>query len=68
MDDSTFKLKNLEFHLRQKSIKHEECVANAIKMFLETKTDFDVVIVPCKGLENELKQMLQEYEKINSSN
>ncbi len=67
MDEITFKLKNLEFHLRQKSIKHEECVANAIKLFLETKADFDVAIVPCRGLENELKEMLKEYEIINSS-
>lgn len=67
MDDITFKLKSLEFHLRQKSIKHEECVSNAVKIFLETKTDFDVALVPCKGLENELKGILKEYENLNYS-
>lgn len=67
MDNITFKLKNLEFHLKEKSIKHEECVANAIKLFLETKTDIEVAIAPCRGLENELNKMLSDYEKLNSS-
>ena len=66
MDDITFKLKNLEFHLRQKSIKYEDCVSSAVKMFLEANTDFDVAMVPCNDMGNELKALMKEYEKINS--
>ncbi len=67
MDDIIFKLKNQEFHIRQKSIKYEECVSKAVKLFLETKSDFDIAILPCKGLEKELNELLKEYEKINSN-
>lgn len=66
MDDFTFKLKSLEFNIKQKSIDYENCVAKAIKMFLETKSDIEVALVPCKGLENELKDVLKHYEKLNA--
>jgi len=67
MDDTTFKIKNLEFHIKQKSIKYEECVSNALKLFLETKTDFDIAIVPCKGFEKDLNELMKEYERINAN-
>lgn len=66
MDDKTFKIKSLEFHLKQKSIKYENCVSAAVKMFLDTKVDFDVGITPCKDLGNELKALLSDYEELTS--
>jgi len=66
MDDFTFNLKSLEFNIKQKSINYENCVSKAIKMFLDTKTDIEVALFPCKNLENELKDVLKHYEKLNA--
>lgn len=68
MDDHTFKIKNLEFHLKQKSFNYDNCVSGALKLFIETNSDFDTAILPCFQLKNELNSLLEEYKKYGKNN
>jgi hypothetical protein len=65
MDDKTFKLKNLEFHINQKAKQYENCFSDAVKMFLEKNADFDLAVMPCKSTSDELKLLMDEYENIS---
>lgn len=65
MDDKTFQLKNLEFHISQKAKQYENCFSDAVKMFLEKNSDFELAIIPCKPMSDELKLLMDEYEKFS---
>jgi hypothetical protein len=68
MDDKTFKIKNLEFHLKQVSKNYDICVSKAIKQFLESETDFNTLHKPCETLKKSLDDLMKEYEGINTNN
>ena len=67
MDDLTFQIKNLEFHLKQTSINYDKCVSKAIKMFLDSDSDFSNIIKPCEPIKQNLEDLMKKYQAINAS-
>jgi hypothetical protein len=68
MDDKTFHIKNLEFHIKQTSVNYDVCVANAIKQFMNSDTDFKILIKPCEQMKTNLDNLMMKYSDINSNN
>jgi hypothetical protein len=68
MDDKDFKLKTLEHHLSQASGKYTKCVANAVKDFLETKTDFDILSKDCQQYKEVIDDLMIKYKMANQTN
>ena len=66
MDDNTFQIKNLEFHIKQSSINYDKCVSKAVKHFLDSNSDFSTLIKPCEPLKRNLDELMKKYEEINS--
>jgi len=62
-NEFTFELKNLEFHLKEKSQQYDKCISKAVKIFLETNQDFDVLSKPCNTINNDLKELMKKYEE-----
>ena len=67
MDDLTFQIKNLEFHLKQMSMNYDKCVSRAIKKFVESDLDFSNLIKPCEPIKSNLGDLMKEYEQLNAS-
>lgn len=67
MDDFTFQIKNLEFHIKQTSMNYDKCVSRAIKNFVESDTDFTSLIKPCEPIKMNLDDLMKKYEQLNSS-
>lgn len=65
MDDKTFEIKNVEFHLKQISSKYEECVSKVLKEFLETNEDFTKLSKKCENLRTNLADLFNKYEELN---
>ena len=67
MDDLTFQITNIEFHLKQTSMNYDKCVSKAIKSFLDSDTDFANLIKPCENLKQNLENLIRKYETLNAS-
>lgn len=68
MDDLTFQIKNLEFHLKQISMQYDKCVSKALKNFLDhADVQFSGVIKPCESIKLNLDDLMKKYEILNSS-
>ena len=65
MDNITFNIKNLEFHINQKSIIYDQCVSKSIKQFLESNETFENLIKPCEVAKKDLDDLMKKYEEIN---
>ena len=65
MDDLTFQIKNLEFHLKQISMNYDKCVSKAIKKFVDSDLDFKSIIKQCEPLKANLDNLMQKYEALN---
>jgi hypothetical protein len=67
MEDTTFQIKNLEFHLKQVSMSYDKCIAKAIRSFLESDTEFNIHMKPCESIKANLDGLMKKYEEINSN-
>jgi hypothetical protein len=68
MDDLTFQIKNLEFHLRQTSMLYDKCVSKALKNYLDHgESEFPRLIKPCEAFKLDLENLMKKYEDLNSS-
>ena len=68
MDDLSFQIQNLEFHLKQTSIQYDKCISKAVKKFLDNaEVQFSGVIKPCESLKLNLDDLMKKYEILNSS-
>jgi len=65
MDDITYQIKNLEFHLKQISHNHDKCVSKAIRGYLETDHDIKVLMKPCETIKENVNGLLRKYEELN---
>ena len=66
MEDTTFKIKNLEFHLKEMSFNYDKCVSKAIKAFLDNDADFNTHFKPCENLKTNLNDLMKKYEELNA--
>lgn len=66
MEDTTFQIKNVEFHLKQTSKNYDKCISRAIKRFLDTDNEFSSLIKPCEPLKESLNDLMRRYEELNS--
>ncbi len=64
MDDITYDIRNLEFHLKQYSRNYDKCLSKAIKEFLDSKADFHELAKPCEELKSNLDNLLRKYEEV----
>jgi hypothetical protein len=67
MDDLTFQVKNLEFHIKQTSINYDKCISKAIKRFVDSEADFTNLVKPCENLKHNLEDLMKKYEALNAS-
>lgn len=67
MDDLTYQIKNLEFHLRQTAINHDKCISKAIKKFLDSDSEFSILVKPCEELKENLDVLVRKYEELTNS-
>jgi hypothetical protein len=65
MDDNTYQIKNLEFHLKQTSNNFDKCVSKAIRRYLETDNDIGILMKPCEAIKENLDNLLKKYEDYN---
>ena len=65
MDDITYQIKNLEFHLKQTSYNHDKCVSKAIRRYLETDHDITMLMKPCETMKENMDGLLRKYEELN---
>lgn len=66
MEDTTFNMKNLEFHLKQTSMSYDKCIAKAVMSFLDSDSDFNSLVKPCEPLKANLKDLMRRYEELNT--
>jgi hypothetical protein len=68
MDDITFQIKNLEFHLKQTSMLYDKCVSKALKNYLDHgESEFPRLIKPCEPIKLDLGNLMKKYEDLNAS-
>jgi hypothetical protein len=67
MDDLTFQIKNLEFHIKQTALNHDKCVSRAIKKYMESDSEFNVLIKPCESLKTNLDDFMKKYEELSNN-
>ena len=67
MDDKTFQLKNLEFHIQQTSKNYDKCISKALRNFLESESDFSNCFKPCEQIKNNLNDLMKKYEELNAN-
>ncbi len=68
MDDLTFQIKSLEFHLKQTSMQYDKCVAKAVKRFVDNgDAKFPELIKPCEPIKANLDSLMKKYEVLNTS-
>jgi hypothetical protein len=65
MDDMTYQIKNLEFHLKQSSYNHDKCVSKAIRSYLETDHNITMLMKPCETIKENMDELLRKYEELN---
>jgi hypothetical protein len=65
MDDRDFKLKTLEYHLSQASEKYTKCIAGAVKDFLESTNDFDILSKECEQYRVVVDDLMEKYKEAN---
>ncbi len=63
MDDKDFKIKTIEFHLANASIKYNKCISAAIKDFLETKKIFSQ---NCDSHKKIVDELFEQYKTLNN--
>ena len=63
MDDKTFQIKNIEFHLKQTSQNYDKCVSKAIKQFIDSEMDFSELVKPCEPLKGNLDNLMKKYDE-----
>jgi hypothetical protein len=67
MDDITFQIKNVEFHLKQVSQNYDKCISKAVKKFVESNLEFSKLVKPCESLKLNLSELMKQYEQLNSN-
>lgn len=65
MDDITYQIRNLEFHLKQASMNHDKCISKAIRRYLESDTDISLLMKPCESIKENLDDLMKRYEQLN---
>jgi len=65
MEDRIFKIKNIEFHLKQVSYAYDKCVSKAVRSFLDSDIEFNTVFKPCEEIKLNLNNLMKTYEELN---
>ncbi len=65
MDDLTFQTKNLEFHIREVSLKYDECLSKAINKYVDSDADFATLIKPCHDIRHKLSDLMDKYKSLS---
>jgi hypothetical protein len=65
MDDVTYQIKNLEFHLKQISQNHDKCISKAIRGYMETDHDIKMLMKPCETIKENMDVLLKKYDELN---
>ena len=56
-------VKNIEFHLKEKSKLYNQCISKAVSTFIQTDQDIDILIKPCNNINEDLKHLMKKYEE-----
>src|SRR5689334_3758530 len=62
MNDETFKIKNIEFHIKETSQNYDKCLSKAVKQFLDSDVEFQRVVKPCESLKANLDDLMKKYD------
>lgn len=66
MDDNTFKIKTLEFHIKQTATNYDKCLSSVVKQYTESDIDFETLVKPCANIKQNLEKLFSQYETLNS--
>lgn len=67
MDDFTFQIKNLEFHLKEISMKYDTCLSKAISRYVDSDKDFANLVKPCEEIRNNLNDLMKKYNTLSAN-